>query len=264
MKEAVNPNEPIPIDPTTGRPVRGKGSRGARAARPKDMGGARLPRMNTDRGGSGGGRGSRGPRGSGRGRGRGRGSVLGAAHLQGLADGDVLTNMTNTNTVSLLPQSTLLELGAADASSAVEMPKEHSDAESGDADKETKDDEDDSDEDDDEEAKDVLIEQKTDAEKAEMKALLDAMDADQLHRFEVFRRSRLPKNSVKKIITTILGTTTVPANILIAFAGTGKLFIGDIVEIGRDVMEEWGHEGALSPEHVREAYRRWKLQNQWL
>ncbi|KAJ3068141.1 transcription initiation factor TFIID subunit 11 [Podochytrium sp. JEL0797] len=288
-KKTFDPSEPIPIDPVTNRPIRGKGSRGSRAARPKEQGGARLPRVaplasaQLLRGGGGGA--ARGTRGS-RGRGRGRGAVLLEPHQPHAALPAQNTPqhlIDQSASASLLPALTLREMvfeqakvsqeGAyvhvnnnhktkykTEADEAAEIQSNllnQQNQDESDLDSDLEDDED-------EEDKDIVIEPKTDQEKADMKALLDSFDEDQLHRFEVFRRSRLSKGAVKKIITTLLGTTTVPNNILIAIGGTGKLFIGDIVEIGREVMVEYGDEGALSPEHVREAYRRWKLANRWL
>ena len=31
-----------------------------------------------------------------------------------------------------------------------------------------------------------------------------------------------------------------------------------MVELSLKVMEEWGHEGEIKPEHLREAYRRYR------
>ena len=33
-----------------------------------------------------------------------------------------------------------------------------------------------------------------------------------------------------------------------------------LIYTGREIMEEWGDEGALRPDHIREAYRRWREQ----
>ncbi|KAJ3332477.1 U3 snoRNP protein, partial [Blyttiomyces sp. JEL0837] len=74
-------------------------------------------------------------------------------------------------------------------------------------------------------------------------ALLDSFSEERLHRFEVFRRSKLPKNSMKKVLQTMLGQAPL-ASLSIAFAGSGKLFVGEMVEMGREVMEEWGDKDA--------------------
>ncbi|KAI8615211.1 hTAFII28-like protein conserved region-domain-containing protein [Chytriomyces sp. MP71] len=295
-KEAYDPNAPIPIDPTTGRPVRGKGSRGARTARPKELGGARLPRSALGGGGDGSVRGApkvRGTRGRGRGRGRGV-SGGGMLHREGDAGmgtgggpsngggigGFAQTGVENEKGALFLPQLALLDIpeeraaldtkqvatdGATDK--IADLLEDGAEPQQKDSQEQPPSDKEDGDEDDEEEEeKDIVLQPRTDEEKAEMRALIESFSEEQLHRFEVFRRSRLPKNAVKKVLTTILGSTTVPPSVIIALGGTGKLFIGDIVEIGLEVMQDWGEEEgtALSPAHIREAYRRWKAKNRWL
>jgi transcription initiation factor TFIID subunit 11 len=51
-----------------------------------------------------------------------------------------------------------------------------------------------------------------------------------------------------------------PVSQVMAFviAGFTKVFVGEIVESSRDIMEEWGDKGAIAPEHLREAYRRYR------
>ncbi|KAG4301517.1 hypothetical protein PCK1_002230 [Pneumocystis canis] len=42
--------------------------------------------------------------------------------------------------------------------------------------------------------------------------------------------------------------------------GRYNLFIGEIIEKARDIQQQWGHSGPLAPEHLREAYRLYKLE----
>ncbi|KAJ3241623.1 transcription initiation factor TFIID subunit 11 [Chytriomyces hyalinus] len=261
MKPPFNANDPIPIDPETGRPIRGKGSRGSRASRPKELGGARLPRSFAMASNSA----SSGP--SERGSVRGRGSGLGRGRGRGRGRAPQTARDDEDKVAAILPVSTLLDIPeVVDVVAApVEDPDRMADAQEQ-MDEDLDLDDSDDDEDQSDEDKEIIIQPQTDKEKQEMRALIESLGEEDLHRFEVFRRSKLSKNVVKKILTTILGTTTVPANVLTAVGGTGKLFVGDIVEIGREVILDWGEdEGtALSPAHVREAYRRWKMQNKWL
>ncbi|KAJ3203634.1 U3 snoRNP protein, partial [Entophlyctis luteolus] len=260
--------EPIPIDPVTNRPIRGKGSRGSRITRPKELGGGRLGFNRPERGS---GRGSRGPRGSGRGRGRGRGASS-AGGPSGVPDG-VGPDGAETSAL-VLPQCTLLEIDAPppielnlDIPQALDEEATHDKPDTNaevpaDKDSDLGSDiaDDDKEDEDDEDNSLVQIEPRTDQERADMRTLIDSFTPDQLHRFEVFRRSRLPK----------------PASVLTAMCATGKLFIGDVVEIGEvfqpltvrsaiaaglEVQAEWGEGGALSPQQLREAFRRWSAKN---
>jgi len=54
-------------------------------------------------------------------------------------------------------------------------------------------------------------------------------------------------------------------------AGISKLFVGELVELGRTIQEEWARAGVdpvppgqplgpLKPSHIREAYRRLKAE----
>lgn len=49
-----------------------------------------------------------------------------------------------------------------------------------------------------------------------------------------------------------------PDSVLQVVAGMGKVFVGEITESARQVMRERGDEGAIQPEHLLEANRRWK------
>ncbi|KAJ3092367.1 hypothetical protein HK102_008156 [Quaeritorhiza haematococci] len=90
-----------------------------------------------------------------------------------------------------------------------------------------------------------------------MKALLDTFTEEEMSRYETYRRSHLPKNAVKKLVQSLMGQP-VPQNIGIIVGGVGKLFVGQMVEKAREVMEDWGDEGAIQPVHLREAYRRYR------
>ncbi|KAI8844269.1 histone-fold-containing protein [Chytridium lagenaria] len=103
----------------------------------------------------------------------------------------------------------------------------------------------------------ISIIPKTEEEREAMKAMIDSFTPERLHRFEVYRRSKLPKGSVKKVLMNILGST-LPQGVITAVAGSGKMFIGEIVEKAIEVKQEWNEPGALTPDHIREAFRRYK------
>lgn len=100
------------------------------------------------------------------------------------------------------------------------------------------------------------------AEKARMKMLLESFDTDQMARYEVFRRVTLNpanKQNVKKLANNILGQS-LPQNIVMVIAGAGKVFVGEIVERARQIQKMRGQSGSLEPEHLREAYRQYKVE----
>jgi transcription initiation factor TFIID subunit 11 len=51
---------------------------------------------------------------------------------------------------------------------------------------------------------------------------------------------------------------SVPQNIAIVISGFSKVFVGEIVEMAREVQTLRGDEGVLGPEHLREAWRLYK------
>ncbi|KAG0048999.1 transcription initiation factor TFIID subunit 11 [Gryganskiella cystojenkinii] len=95
--------------------------------------------------------------------------------------------------------------------------------------------------------------------KDDLKALLDCFSDEQLQRYEVYRRSVLNRNTVKKLVGTILNQQ-VTQTMAFVVAGFCKVFVGEMVEKAREVMEDWGETGAIRPEHLREAQRRYRKQ----
>ncbi|KAJ3281199.1 hypothetical protein HK104_000143 [Borealophlyctis nickersoniae] len=94
-------------------------------------------------------------------------------------------------------------------------------------------------------------------DKAAVAALLETFTPEQQNRYETFRRAALGKGAVKKIIQGFLGQS-VPNTGDVIIAGCGKLFVGEMTERAREVMTEWGDTGPIRPDHLREAFRRYK------
>ncbi|SCU95036.1 LADA_0G13014g1_1 [Lachancea dasiensis] len=70
----------------------------------------------------------------------------------------------------------------------------------------------------------------------QLNLLLTNLDEEQMNRFEVFRRTSLAKNNIKKI-SSLITNQTVAANINLLLAGVGKIFIGEIVEKAQEVKK---------------------------
>jgi len=67
--------------------------------------------------------------------------------------------------------------------------------------------------------------------------------ADEMRRYEAYRRSDLKKERVKKVLTGIspVFDKMAPSDAyIIAVKGLAKLFVGDVVETAATVAAEWG------------------------
>lgn len=120
-----------------------------------------------------------------------------------------------------------------------------------------------------------------------LRALLKQRMTDhQFHRYEVWHQSKLTLGSIRKYINSVTSQSVQPS-IPQAMQVVCKLFVGDIVEEARRVQQEWiaadekqtdlpdekeneenlGEESKnrrqapLRPEHLQEAYRRWRISN---
>jgi transcription initiation factor TFIID subunit 11 len=90
----------------------------------------------------------------------------------------------------------------------------------------------------------------------ETKALLDTFDEQTLSRYEVFRRAHLPKTSMRRIVSNLVGP--VPAPVAIVVSGVAKVFVGEIVEGALEVRDELKETGPCTPDHIRESFRRYQ------
>ena len=84
--------------------------------------------------------------------------------------------------------------------------------------------------------------------------LVSALSDKQLDQYEIFRRSTLPRASVKRLMQNITGAT-IPPNAVIAMAGISKVYVGEIVEMACQAREKLNETGPLQPKHIREAVR---------
>jgi len=95
------------------------------------------------------------------------------------------------------------------------------------------------------------------ADREKMVELLKRFTPEQMNRYECYRRSSLPKPLLKRLFQTITGTMLNP-NGLIVLAAVGKMFVGELVEMARQVADEHGMSDLdeIKPAHIREAHRR--------
>ncbi|KAF9762298.1 Transcription initiation factor TFIID subunit 11 [Nosema granulosis] len=89
----------------------------------------------------------------------------------------------------------------------------------------------------------------------ELQHIIDKMSEEELLRYETFRRSNFPKGVVKKFISNVIGQAVNP-NLIIAVSGLAKVYVGEMVEMAREIQAEKNEEGPLLPSHIHEAHRR--------
>lgn len=66
---------------------------------------------------------------------------------------------------------------------------------------------------------------------------------------------------MKKLANSVL-TQSVTANVGTVICGFSKVFTGEIIELALQIQKTWGDEGPLLPDHLREAWRRYKVERQ--
>jgi transcription initiation factor TFIID subunit 11 len=102
-----------------------------------------------------------------------------------------------------------------------------------------------------------------DIEREKMKLLLSNFNDDQMSRYEAFRRANVNRSAVKKLSNAILNQS-ITGNVAVALSGMSKVFVGEIVELARDVQARADPDNVgapLRPEHLREAWRLYKLES---
>lgn len=95
---------------------------------------------------------------------------------------------------------------------------------------------------------------------AKMQAILSRFSEEQMSRYESFRRAGFQKSNMKRLLASISGTPKISVPMTIVVSGIAKMFVGELVETARMVMSERKESGPIRPCHIREAYRRLKLE----
>lgn len=68
--------------------------------------------------------------------------------------------------------------------------------------------------------------------------LMQAMDADQSERYATYRRIRLKRETVRKLVNQTL-SQSVPQPVIIAVTSYSKAFIGELIDMALTVRDEW-------------------------
>ncbi|XP_027087772.1 transcription initiation factor TFIID subunit 11 [Coffea eugenioides] len=95
---------------------------------------------------------------------------------------------------------------------------------------------------------------------AKMQTILSQFTDGQMNRYESFRRSGFQKANMKRLLTSITGSSKISVPMTIVVSGIAKMFVGELVETARIVMTERKERGPIRPCHIREAFRRLKLE----
>ncbi|KAJ7960124.1 transcription initiation factor TFIID subunit 11-like [Quillaja saponaria] len=89
------------------------------------------------------------------------------------------------------------------------------------------------------------------------RSALSQFTDEQLNRYECFRRSRFKRAEMERLLARITGFRRISVPMTVAVSATAKLFVGELIEF---VMTERNEFGPVRPSHIREAYRRLKLE----
>lgn len=89
--------------------------------------------------------------------------------------------------------------------------------------------------------------------------VLAQLTPDQMNRYESFRRAGFQKANMRRVLQSIAGCP-ISLPMTIVMSGVAKMFVGELVETARMVMTERNERGPIRPCHMREAYRRLKLE----
>ncbi|CAD6230327.1 unnamed protein product [Miscanthus lutarioriparius] len=89
-------------------------------------------------------------------------------------------------------------------------------------------------------------------------AILSQFTEQQMNRYESFRRSGFQKSNMKRLLVGITGSQKISIPTSIVVSGIAKMFVA------RVVMTERKDSGPIRPCHIREAYRRLKLEGKIL
>eukprot|EP00891_Asterochloris_glomerata_P004067 jgi/Astpho2/4067/Aster-x0619 len=96
--------------------------------------------------------------------------------------------------------------------------------------------------------------------------VMGIMSQEELDRYELFRRSKLSKAVLKRVMEAVAGSKC-NDQMLIVMGAVVKLFVGDLVETARQIgheLNEISQDGRLQPSHYRMAFQQLESQGKIL
>lgn len=90
--------------------------------------------------------------------------------------------------------------------------------------------------------------------------LVEALTPDQATRYDIWRRVKLKKETVRKITNQTL-SQSVPPSVITTINGYTKLFIGELIDRARRVQEEWTVAAALGAAAEKERQKKNAIAN---
>jgi len=82
---------------------------------------------------------------------------------------------------------------------------------------------------------------------------IQLMSERQLDRYAAFRRSRVDKKNLRRLVASATGKA-MNQDALIIMAGVSKMHVGEVIEKGRELAEKRGNYGPLLPQDIRAAF----------
>jgi len=98
----------------------------------------------------------------------------------------------------------------------------------------------------------------TAAEKHRKESIIHQMTHMQQIRHEAYAQSTFYKSQKKNIKNEMatISNSRISLTSVVVMCGISKVFVGEVTEMAKTVMLEWGHTGPIRPNHLREAYHR--------
>ncbi|KAL7749595.1 hypothetical protein RI367_005151 [Sorochytrium milnesiophthora] len=90
--------------------------------------------------------------------------------------------------------------------------------------------------------------------------VLNFMTEEQRERYFAWKGVAFKRTHIAKIMTHTTGIPGTNKTVPMIVGGVAKSYIGEILQLAMEVKRERGDEGNLKREHIREAYRRYRVE----